>query len=156
MSNEKAKGKVTLGDELMFPSEFLCAEDLKGKDVTITIAGISKQDLKMKGGSSKRKPVLTFERTPKKLVLNVTNADSIATLYGSKADEWVGKRITVYPTTTTFGRQTVTCIRVRERVPAAPGKPAAAPTPPPEPDPVPSADGDEFGKEMAAVLGEEK
>lgn len=107
-------GKVTLGDELMFPSDYLCAAELKGKAATVTISGVKFEDLKMRGGASKRKPILTFERTPKKLVLNVTNADTIATLYGTQGLDWIGKKIVVYPTKTKMGRETVDCIRIRE------------------------------------------
>jgi hypothetical protein len=78
----------------------------------------------MKGGASEQKPVLAFNGTEKKLVLNKTNAASIATIYGDRAEEWVGKRITVYPSKTQCGRDMVDCVRVRERVPAEPTKPA--------------------------------
>lgn len=125
-----AKSKVKLGDELMFPSEYLAAVEFKGRDVTLTIKDIRKEDLKLRGGKSERKPVIYFHETAKKLVCNVTNGDSIAAMYGSQAKDWVGKRITLYPTKTTCGRDTVDCIRVRETVPAAKSAPAQQPTPP--------------------------
>lgn len=106
--------KVTLNDSLLFPNEFLAAAELLGKDLTLTIATISKQALQMRGGGKKTKAVVTFKDHAKKLVLNVTNAESIAVMHGTKAEAWVGKQVTFYPTTTTFGRDTVDCIRVRE------------------------------------------
>lgn len=112
--------KVTLRGELLHPSDFVAAVELKGRDVTVTITKVEKESLKMKGGISEVKPVLSFKESPRKLVLNRTNADSIAHLYGTEAEDWVGKRIIIYPTTTQCGRENVDCIRVRERIPAEP------------------------------------
>lgn len=116
-----AKTKVTLGGELMFPSDFLSAVEFKGRDVTLTIKVVQKEDLQIKGGKKERKPVIYFDETPKKLVCNPTNGDSIAQLYGNEAKAWAGKRVTLYPTKTMFGRETVDCIRVREKAPPAKG-----------------------------------
>ena len=99
--------KVTLGNELLFPSDYLAAVEFRGRDVTLTVASVFKDELKMRGGKSETKPVLSFRETKKKLVLNKTNADSIAEMYGTEAAEWVGQRVTFYPTKTQCGRETV-------------------------------------------------
>ncbi len=112
--------------KLLFPKDYLGAHDLiaAGKDVTLTIAGVKMETLTLTGGRKEEKPVITFEGTEKKLVMNVTNASIIASIYKTpETDEWIGKRITLYPTTTQFGPDTVECIRIRSRVPA--GKDAA-------------------------------
>lgn len=106
--------KVTFGGELMFPSDYLAAVEFKGRDVTLTIKAVNMEDLVMVGGGKKRKPVLSFNGTKKKLVLNVTNASAIASMYGAEAKAWVGKKVTFYPTKAKFGRNTVDAIRVRE------------------------------------------
>lgn len=144
------KQKVKLHDELMFPNQFLSAVEFKGRDVTLTIKSISKSDLQLKGGGKQRKPVITFEETDKKLVLNVTNSDSIAQLYGFQAADWVGKRITLFPTTATFGRDTVDAIRVREVVPPPKGqKPQSPPVEDGPPTPTePPPDFDEYLNSM--------
>lgn len=115
--------KVLLAGELMFPSDYLSAVEFKGRDVTLTVTGVKMEELKMKGGKAESKPVLTFKETKKKLVCNKTNADSIAQMYGTEATAWVGKRVTLFPTKTQCGRDTVDCIRVREKVPGG-AKPA--------------------------------
>ena len=123
--------KPTLNGELLHPSDYLAAVEFKGRDVTMTIASVKRDDLMMKGGKSETKPVLTFRERPKKLVLNKTNASIIADLYGTEATAWVGKRITLYPTKTQCGRATVDCIRVRETAPVghqATAGPAYVPT----------------------------
>lgn len=111
---------VTIDGELAFPSRFIGAADLKGKDVTLTVADVSMEDLLLKGGKKTRKVVIGFEKTPKLMVCNKTNAVTIADLLGSEMKGWIGKRITLYPTTTKMGPKTVSCVRVRETLPPAP------------------------------------
>lgn len=124
-----AKGitKALLGGKLMFPSEFVAAVEFGGRDVTLTIAAVALEDMRIKGAKKEKKPVLSFKETKKRLVLNKTNAGTIADLYGSKAEEWPGHKVTLYPTKTECGGDTVDCIRVRARVPgsATPPPPAA-------------------------------
>lgn len=115
--------KATLEGKLLHPNDYLAAVEFQGRDVTLTIAGVKREDLKMAGGKQDTKPVLTFKETSKKLILNKTNASSIVEMYGSVAEDWIGKRVTFYPTRTACGRDMTDCIRVREVVP--PAKPAA-------------------------------
>ncbi len=134
--------KVMLHDKLLHPSDYLAAVEFLGRDVTLTMIAIAHEDLVMKGGVKDNKPVFRFSETKKKFVCNKTNADSIAIMYGHKAEEWIGKRITFYPTQTAVGREMQLCIRVRETVPGQKlaastsddGQPssttASAPTPP--------------------------
>ena len=135
-----------LDDELMHPSDYLSAPEFKGRDVTLTIESVGKSDLFLKGGKKKKKPVFTFKETPKKFVCNATCADSIAQMYGTQAREWIGKRITLYPTKTTFGKDTVDCVRVREKVPGEAAKPKQ--------DEPPEQGGSQDGDDFVASLGE--
>jgi hypothetical protein len=104
----------------MFDKEYIYAYDLEGRDVTVTIERVVGGTLVGTGGKSNKKPIVYFKGTKKGLGLNITNARVIAGLYGGfDSEKWVGKRITLYPTTTTFGSQTVDCIRIRNVVPGA-------------------------------------
>ena len=126
--------QALLDGKLMFPSEYVSAVEFGGKDVSLTIKGVELADLRMADNSTKRKPVLHFGETKKKFVLNKTNANQIAELHGSEARGWVGKRITLYPTTCmAFGKSTA-CIRVRPKAPkgAARRQPAPEEEPPPD------------------------
>ena len=106
--------KPTFGGELMFPNDYLAAEEFGGKDVTLTIKSIKRDALRTTSGSTEDKYVIEFEKTKKKLVLNKTNAVQIAKVHGTKAEDWIGKQITLYPTTCmAFGSET-DCIRVRD------------------------------------------
>jgi len=106
----------------LFPSKYVKASDLNGKTVTLTIAKLVVEELGH-GAEKERKPVLYFQKATKGLVLNRTNAMTIAGLYGDESDEWAGKRISIYPTRIrAFGSMQDT-IRVREEIPAQPQAP---------------------------------
>lgn len=99
----------------MTERDWLFAFDLQGKDVTLTIDKVEAGQVTGTGGKKSKKPVVHFRegQNKKPLALAVTNCKAIATLYGNETEDWVGKRITLYPTTTTFGGEVVECIRVR-------------------------------------------
>ena len=108
--------KPMLDSKLLYPTEYLASEEFLGKDVTLTIKGISIDNLRMADGGVEQKPVLTFTKTDKKLVLNKTNATTIAELHCAEARDWVGKQITLFPTTCTAFGKNVDCIRIRPTV----------------------------------------
>lgn len=102
--------------KLLFPSQYLGAHDLGGKDAVVTIKKVVIEELKTERGSE-RKPIMYFDKTEKKLVLNKTNATSIAALYGKEVEGWYGKRITLYGAmVSAFGKE-AEAIRVRPTAP---------------------------------------
>lgn len=127
----------------LFDKAYLYAYDLQGRDVTVTIAKVTGGTLTGKGGKSNKKPVVFFQGKEKGLALNITNARTIAAMYGNsfRSEDWIGKRITLYATTTQFGSDTVECIRIRPSIPKA-GKDTQLPDAPP-PERVPGSDDDE-------------
>lgn len=97
----------------------IAAFELDGKDRTVTIAAVERGELPKAGTAKKeRKPLVKFKEIEKKFVLNPTNREVIAKLYGYNIKGWIGKQITLYPTKTNFGRDVVDCIRVRPAIPA--------------------------------------
>lgn len=93
-----------------YPSKYLKAADLKGKPVPLVI-----KEVKMQEVGDDRKLVVYFKSTDKSLVLNKTNANSIAAVTGSEdTDHWTGKKITIYPTKVEFQGKRVPAIRVQE------------------------------------------
>lgn len=103
-----------------FDKENLGAWDLGGKERVVTIESVKAGEVGGHQGKKKdRKPIIRFVGKRKKFVCNVTNAATIASLYGPHVEKWVGQRIVIYPTTTTFGRETVDCIRVKPIKPGA-------------------------------------
>jgi hypothetical protein len=126
----------------MMQKDFLFAFDLDGKAVTVTIDRVKGGELTGEGGKKTKKPLCYFRegRAKKPLALNSTNCKAIAAMYGNDTDQWVGKRITIFPTTTNFGSDVVDCIRVK---PGIPNGKDAAPPPAEEPSesPEPGSDG---------------
>lgn len=92
-----------------FPSKWLKAADLMGKEITVTIASVRMEDV----GDEATKPVVYFQNKERGLVLNKTNANNISILYGPDTDNWVGKPITLYPAWVDFQGRSVEAIRVR-------------------------------------------
>lgn len=113
--------------KLLYPSTYLSSADLLEKDVTLTIKRVVVEELRSEGGSED-KPVVYFEETAakakstgtkeKRLVLNKTNATTIASIHGNEVDDWKGKRITLFPTTAPAFGETKECIRIRPTAPA--------------------------------------
>lgn len=101
------------------PSPHLEALDLGdeiGASVVVTVQRVEKKEV---GSEKVIKGVVYFEEFGRGLVLNKTNSRTIAGLYGSDTDEWIGQPITIYRSETSFQNKTVPCIRVRDTKPAA-------------------------------------
>lgn len=104
--------------DLLYPSKYLRQADLLGRDVTVTIASIKREELVMRGGAKEMRVVMTLVGTDKKFVVGATNRDTIKTLHGKYVDDWTGKRITLYvDPTVRRGGEVTGGIRVRPKVP---------------------------------------
>lgn len=98
---------------LMYPSEYLNAADLQGKDAKVTIERVVMEEVPGADGQKKRKPVVTFAGKQKRWPMPKCCAKAIAARFGNETDGWAGKQITIYPTECMAFGQTVECIRVR-------------------------------------------
>ena len=95
-------------------SNYLKADDLKGKTIRVKINEVEVHEFE-NDGKKKKQLVLYFVGKEKVLGLNITNANSIAKILGDDTDHWIGGEIKIYPTTTDFGdKKNVPCIRVIE------------------------------------------
>lgn len=95
-----------------FPSKFLKASDLNGRRVVVIIREYRMESVGQ-DDTENDKPVLYFKGKNKGLVLNRTNATSIAEILGqSEMEEWTGGKVVLYPTKTDFQGRRVACIRV--------------------------------------------
>lgn len=113
-----------------FPSNYLKAADLQNKTVKLTIRTVIEEKM----GSDIR-PVLYFQGKDKGMVLNKTNAMTIAQMFGPETDNWNGGTIEVFPAFVDYQGKQVQGLRVRmpvqQQAPAA--RPAAAPARQPAP-----------------------
>ena len=89
----------------MFPSKTLKADDLKSpsgkgyRDFSLTVENIEPVEFKDENGVPEPKWVLHFKGAQKGLVLNRTNAQTIADAYGEDTESWIGKKVILYVTT---------------------------------------------------------
>lgn len=92
----------------------------KNEDLTVTIKGARRQEVVSVGGRTQECFVITLEAPHKPMILNATNQKSIARLYGTDTDDWIGKQITLYASTTQLAGEQVECLRIRPTVGKAP------------------------------------
>ena len=93
--NEKVLPKPVDWDEL-YPGRFLKSGDFKGKQVTLTISEVKIEELVGDKGPQ-IKGVISFDKTEKQFALNKTNGLCLKAMFGRKVQEWVGKRVTLFP-----------------------------------------------------------
>lgn len=110
--------KITDDVRTMFDEkDYVFAFDLEGQDTVVTIAKVEAGKVGF-GKTAKSCPVVSFVGEAKKFAFNATNVHTMHELFGTYlASKWVGKKITLFPTTTTFAGKTVDCIRIRNVVP---------------------------------------
>lgn len=119
---------------------------LKAEDVpvdyrgTLTVEAVNVQQFEneRKGGAVEKKLVLRFKGAEKGLALNITNANMMAEIAGTRDyDYWPGTRVVLYRTMTDFAGKRVPALRLDHA--AQPQKPAPPAPPKPRHDPPPDA-----------------
>lgn len=80
----------------MYPSRFIKASEFKGKQVTLTITAVDQEILVGDKGKQK-KGVISFKQTDKQWAINRTNGVCVKAMFGDKVQQWVGKRVTLFP-----------------------------------------------------------
>lgn len=102
-----------------FPSKWLKADEIEEDNLVLTMSMVQMEEIGQ-GDDKDTKPVLYFKETEKGLVMNKTNATTIAKLYGPDTMKWGGKKIALFATEVDFrGTQTL-AIRVRMKAPKPP------------------------------------
>jgi hypothetical protein len=106
---------------MMDPKEYLECHELRGADRIVQIERIEGGEVTGKDGKKSKKPKCFFKGIPRPFLLNRTNCKTLTSLTGSPdMDKWIGKWITLYPTTTSLAGEQVDCIRVRPQSPKPP------------------------------------
>lgn len=78
----------------MFPSAYIKASDIGDKKPVVVIESIKMQVLGQ-GEEQETKPVLSFVGKEKQMVLNKTNANTIAGMYGTDTKDWINKKVRI-------------------------------------------------------------
>lgn len=94
----------------------------EGEDATVTIDYVVREIITGTGGK-KEECTVAHLKGVKPFILNATNSKTIAKLYGPYIEDWAGKRITLYASTTKMAGDTVECLRIRPQVAAKVAKP---------------------------------
>lgn len=102
--------------------DYLGSHNLEtGEEMLLTIAKFEGEELVQKqggkGDEKVSKQVVYFKEDAPKLILNITNGTTIASLYGSHPDQWIGKQIQVYAASVKAFGKTQDAIRIRDFVP---------------------------------------
>lgn len=117
--------------------DYIGAYSLDGKDLTVKILSVNKREVVGDKGKKDMCTVAELEGQ-KPMVVNATNSKMIQKILGTAyIDEWVGKSITLYPTTTKDKNgEMVECIRVRPVAPKTRANPTLNPLHPKWPEAV--------------------
>lgn len=86
-----------------------------GEDVTVTIDYVVREQITGTNGK-KEECTVAHLKGVKPFILNATNQKTIAKLYGPYVEDWAGKKITIFATTTKMGPDVVECLRIRPKV----------------------------------------
>ncbi len=92
--------------------EALDIGDRMGDELVVTFDRVEEELI---GGEMRY--VIFFAEFQRGLILNHTNSRSIARMYGGEVDNWVGKKLTLYRSETSFNGEVKPCVRVRETKP---------------------------------------
>lgn len=113
---------------LMYDKEFLGAWDIPAGGVVAVIDRCEQGALHIKGTSRKeRKPILFFQGQDKGMILNATNREAVAGLYGYNVTAWPGQPVRLIVAKTKYDGKQVDAIRVSPKKPV--GQAAASPAP---------------------------
>lgn len=101
----------------MFTSQWLRAADVDGLADDNDNAKLTIDNIKMETVGDNEKPVVYFQEVDTGLVLNKTNANTLASLFGNDTDAWIGKAVYLFTTEVDFQGKQVLSIRVRMKLP---------------------------------------
>ena len=99
----------------LFPRKYATGEDLAGKSVTLTISHLRQEKMiPTPGAAPVEKWVVFFKEAQKGIVLSKTLAFQISKAVGSEdTDDWVGKKITIFPEEVMVAGKPRTAIRAK-------------------------------------------
>jgi len=97
----------------MFRGDYIAAVELpEGREVTRTIRDVRMVAMEQSDGTVKEKPVCYFRESDRGWVLNRTNAECLAAMFGEDTADWSGSRVTIHREQVSLGREKVPGIRV--------------------------------------------
>lgn len=97
---------MKISDE--FPSKYLKASDLQGREVKVIMQNVEREKV-----GDDFKPALYFKRKDKAMILNKTNANTIGDAYGDDTDDWFDQPLILFSVMVDFQGKVGPAIRCR-------------------------------------------
>lgn len=120
----------------LYGGSWVKAEDLQQVYTPVVLTQIRPESIRQDGGGERTMLCVGFHGAEKRLILNVTNYNSLIEILGQNEEAWEGHQVNLHKTTTQMGGKTVPCIRI---VPAQQSAPPPVPVAAPGPLPAPVA-----------------
>lgn len=126
MTDTKIINKVEKGGNRHWKNfldkDYLGSHNLeKGEEMLLTISRFEGEEMVQKvGGRNDEKtpkPVLYFKEDVPKMIMNITNGNTLTALYGSHPDGWIGKQIQLYAASVKAFGKTQDALRIRDFIP---------------------------------------
>lgn len=115
-------------DNILSDAEHLYAEDLNGRDVTLTVKSITREEVKggATGKAAEKRYTFRFVETPKAYIPGVGVRRAICAACGTTdRAKIIGRKLVLYPTTcSAFGQRDCPCIRFRRLADSRPAEAA--------------------------------
>lgn len=90
----------------------------KGEEMLLTIEKfVGEETVKTQDGD-KVKQVLYFKEDVPKMIMNITNGNTLSALYGSHPDQWTGKQILIHAASVKAFGKTQDALRIRDVKPS--------------------------------------
>lgn len=86
----------------------------EGEEMLLTIDKFVGEEEVVTADGKKAKQVLYFVENVPKMIMNITNGNTISALYGSHPDNWAGKQIQLYAQSVKAFGKTQDALRVRD------------------------------------------
>jgi hypothetical protein len=120
----------------LYSGNWVKAEDLHQEYTPVVLTQIRPEAIRQDSGADRTMLCVGFHGAEKRLILNVTNYNTLVEILGPNEDAWEGHQVNLHKTTTQMAGKTVACIRI---VPAQQQAPPPQPVAPPSPLPAPVA-----------------
>ena len=114
--NKKEKGMNRHWKNFL-DKDYLGSHNLeKDEEMILTIEKFVGDEGVMNKESSTKvpKPVLYFKENVPKMIMNITNGNTISALYGSHPEQWIGKKIQIFATQVKAFGKLQDALRVRD------------------------------------------
>ncbi|MDB5258092.1 MAG: hypothetical protein JWM14_2787 [Chitinophagaceae bacterium] len=99
--------------------DYLGSHNLEsGEELLVTIERfMGEEPVKNADGKESLKTVLYFKEEVPKMIMNITNGNTISNLYGTHPDQWIGKQIQIYAAPVKAFGKTQDALRIRDFIP---------------------------------------